>query len=141
MAARISLGDGEVNTAPGTAASSIPAPTKPACMGSCPAPPPETSLTRESSEPRSARTTAWVPGTRSTPGFARTNPSTASLTKVSGSPTNPSGAEGSSPASSAGPLAASWSQGGGSPSAASDSATSATASAPGSGLPAERSPA
>ena len=38
-------GVGEVNTAPGTAASSIPAPTNPPCNGSCPQPPPETSAT------------------------------------------------------------------------------------------------
>src|ERR671931_501439 len=40
VAASIWSGTGEVNTSPGQAASSIPSPTKPACSGSCPFPPP-----------------------------------------------------------------------------------------------------
>src|SRR5882672_5257607 len=44
-AAAIWSGVGEVNTCPGQAASSIPWPTKPACRGSCPLPPPETNAT------------------------------------------------------------------------------------------------
>src|SRR4029450_3604303 len=35
-------GVGEVNTSPGQAASSIPMPTNPPCIGSCPHPPPDT---------------------------------------------------------------------------------------------------
>src|SRR5919107_2797257 len=42
VAGMIWSGVGEVKTAPGTAASSIPRPTKPACSGSWPLPPPET---------------------------------------------------------------------------------------------------
>ena len=38
-------GVGEVNTSPGQAASSIPMPTNPPCIGSCPDPPPETTPT------------------------------------------------------------------------------------------------
>jgi hypothetical protein len=47
-------GVGEVNTSPGQAASSIPLPTKPVCIGSCPDPPPETSATfpRTGASPR-----------------------------------------------------------------------------------------
>src|SRR2546430_8275250 len=44
-AAAIWSGVGEVNTCPGQAASSIPWPTRPACRGSWPLPPPETSAT------------------------------------------------------------------------------------------------
>src|SRR3954465_187580 len=45
VAASICSGTGEVNTAPGHAASSMPRPTKPPCSGSWPEPPPETSAT------------------------------------------------------------------------------------------------
>src|SRR3981081_3136245 len=45
VAASIWSGTGEVNTAPGQAASSMPMPTKPPCIGSCPEPPPEISDT------------------------------------------------------------------------------------------------
>ncbi len=38
-------GVGEVKTSPGQAASSMPMPTKPPCIGSCPLPPPETRAT------------------------------------------------------------------------------------------------
>jgi hypothetical protein len=38
-------GVGEVNTSPGQAASSIPRPTNPPCIGSCPDPPPDTRAT------------------------------------------------------------------------------------------------
>src|SRR3982075_877117 len=44
-AAAMWSGVGEGRTCPGQAASSIPWPTKPACRGSCPLPPPETSAT------------------------------------------------------------------------------------------------
>ena len=44
-AATIWSGVGEVKTSPGQAASSMPRPTKPACSGSCPEPPPEISAT------------------------------------------------------------------------------------------------
>ena len=45
MAAAIWSGVGEVNTWPGQAASSMPWPTKPACRGSWPEPPPDISAT------------------------------------------------------------------------------------------------
>jgi hypothetical protein len=41
VAAIIWSGVGEVNTSPGHAPSSMPGPTNPPCMGSCPEPPPE----------------------------------------------------------------------------------------------------
>ncbi len=41
IASRTWSGVGEVNTAPHTAADNIPSPTKPACEGSCPLPPPQ----------------------------------------------------------------------------------------------------
>jgi hypothetical protein len=45
VAASICSGTGEVKTSPGQAASSMPAPTNPPCIGSWPEPPPETSPT------------------------------------------------------------------------------------------------
>src|SRR3954453_19106372 len=42
VAASIWSGVGEVKTSPGQAASSIPMPTNPPCIGSCPEPPPDT---------------------------------------------------------------------------------------------------
>lgn len=44
-AAKISLGGGEANTEPATAAVSIPCPTKPAAKGSWPDPPPHNTVT------------------------------------------------------------------------------------------------
>ncbi len=41
VASSIWSGVGEVNTSPGHAASSMPRPTKPPCIGSWPEPPPE----------------------------------------------------------------------------------------------------
>ena len=41
VASYIWSGVGEVKTSPGQAASSIPMPTKPPCIGSCPEPPPD----------------------------------------------------------------------------------------------------
>ena len=45
MASNILSGVGEVKISPHTAASSMPSATNPACAGSCPLPPPETSAT------------------------------------------------------------------------------------------------
>ena len=45
VAACIWSGVGLVKIAPGQAASSIPFPTNPPCMGSCPLPPPEMTAT------------------------------------------------------------------------------------------------
>ena len=44
-AVRIASEGGDAKTAPGTAAVSIPLPTNPTCAGSCPLPPPHTSVT------------------------------------------------------------------------------------------------
>src|ERR671914_54052 len=46
VASSIWSGVGEVKTSPGHAASSIPRPTNPPCIGSCPGPPPGTIPTR-----------------------------------------------------------------------------------------------
>ena len=45
IASYTTSGVGDVNTAPATAASSIPYPTNPPCAGSCPLPPPLTNPT------------------------------------------------------------------------------------------------
>ena len=45
MPASTASTEGQAKTSPQTAAVSMPRPTKPACAGSCPAPPPETSAT------------------------------------------------------------------------------------------------
>src|SRR5919109_4181494 len=60
VASSIWSGVGEVNTSPGQAASSMPIPTKPPCIGSCPEPPPETSPTLPCTG-ASARTTMLGP--------------------------------------------------------------------------------
>src|SRR6478609_2928259 len=85
VAANTWSGVGEVNTAPGAAASSMPAPTNPPCSGSCPLPPPETSATLPCIG-ASART--MYAGSRVTlirSGCARAMPCSASVTTVDGS--------------------------------------------------------
>src|SRR5215471_15712169 len=70
MASKMESVSGEVNTWPATAALSIPAPTYPACAGSCPLPPPEmmaTCWSRISSA--SARQITRCPGKRFDPGL------------------------------------------------------------------------
>src|SRR6478609_5341639 len=85
VAGRIWSGVGEVNTAPGTAASSMPRPTYPPCSGSCPLPPPEASPTFPATG-ASLRTMYFGSGkivTRSA--CASPNPSTDSSTTALGS--------------------------------------------------------
>src|SRR5699024_5959283 len=87
VAAWIGSGVGEVNTAPGTAASSMPTPTNPACNGSCPLPPPLTSPTFPEIAPPARETNrvsgSWLMVTRSA--CAVTNPATLSATTWWGS--------------------------------------------------------
>src|SRR3954468_510448 len=85
VASSIWSGVGEVNTSPGHAASSIPRPTKPPCIGSLPAPPPETMPTLPLTG-ASARTTTYGSNiTRMASWWAADIPSSASRTTASGS--------------------------------------------------------
>src|SRR5215831_17138197 len=89
MASKMESVSGEVNTWPATAALSIPAPTYPACAGSCPLPPPEmmaTCWSRTSSA--SARQITRCPGKRFDPGLRIVKPSSISSTAFSGRLTN-----------------------------------------------------
>src|SRR3954453_14495396 len=88
VAASIWSGTGEVNTSPGHAASSIPAPTKPPWSGSCPDPPPETSPTLPATG-ASLRTTICASALYvSTSPCAAASPASDSLTTASGSLTS-----------------------------------------------------
>src|SRR3954451_20286104 len=85
VATSIWSGTGEVNTAPGQAASSMPRPTKPPCSGSWPEPPPETSATFPC-RGASARTTICAEAsTRRMSPCAAARPASDSLTICSGS--------------------------------------------------------
>src|SRR3954470_20895194 len=83
VAAATWSGTGEVNTSPAQAASSMPGPTNPACIGSCPDPPPGTSptLPRTGASPRN--TTRWSCSTLSS-GWSAAMPRSASATTSSG---------------------------------------------------------
>src|SRR5690349_11862593 len=83
VAERIWSGTGLVNTSPGAAASSMPAPTKPPCRGSCPDPPP---LIRPTLPLRgaSARTTIWFSRSTRRSEWAAATPARASRTTSSG---------------------------------------------------------
>src|SRR3954470_18554422 len=83
VASSIWSGVGDVNTSPGQAASSIPGPTNPPCMGSCPEPPPETSPTfpRTGASPRTTR--RFSRSTRNS-GWAAAMPRSASGTTSAG---------------------------------------------------------
>src|SRR4051812_4429224 len=84
VASSIWSGVGEVKTSPGHAASSMPGPTNPPCMGSCPEPPPDTIPTLPSTG-ASARTMvygSYVTFNRSP--YANSMPSSASRTTASG---------------------------------------------------------
>src|SRR5712691_1021073 len=84
VAASIWSGTGDVKTSPGHAASSMPAPTKPPCIGSCPAPPPEMIATLPVGA--SLRTTIWFSkSTRTRSGCAAARPASDSLTTSAGS--------------------------------------------------------
>src|SRR6266540_1714984 len=76
-------GTGEVNTAPGHAASSMPRPTSPPCMGSCPDPPPDTSPTFPDTGASARYTTMFSTSTRRL-GWAAAMPRRASVTMSSG---------------------------------------------------------
>jgi hypothetical protein len=60
MPASTASTEGEAKISPETAAVSMPRPTKPAWLGSCPAPPPEITATRDRSQ--SARSTTLISG-------------------------------------------------------------------------------
>src|SRR5947209_3630542 len=84
VASSIWSGVGEVNTSPGQAASSMPGPTKPPCMGSCPEPPPEMRPTFPCTG-ASARTTQYGSNvTRTRSPCAAWTPRSASATTASG---------------------------------------------------------
>ena len=85
VATSIWSGVGEVNTSPGQAASSMPGPTKPPCMGSCPDPPPDTRPTLPATGASALTTTLGSVMTRTRPACARATPSSASLTTLAGS--------------------------------------------------------
>src|SRR6266487_423972 len=83
VAASIWSGTGEVKTSPGQAASSMPAPTKPPCIGSWPEPPPEMIATLPVGA--SLRTTIWFSkSTRTRSGWAAARPARDSLTMSAG---------------------------------------------------------
>src|SRR5688500_3900763 len=83
VAASIWSGTGDVKTAPGQAASSMPRPTNPPCIGSCPEPPPEMTPTLPW-RGASARTTTFGSMTRRRSPCAATMPASASSTTASG---------------------------------------------------------
>src|SRR5271163_818807 len=78
-------GVGEVNTSPGQAASSMPGPTKPPCMGSCPDPPPDTRPTLPATGASALTMTAGSVRTLSRSPCASATPCSASLTTSAGS--------------------------------------------------------
>src|SRR5919106_509475 len=82
VAASIWSGTGEVKTAPGQAASSMPRPTKPPCIGSWPEPPPEITPTLPW-RGASARTTTFGSMTFSRSPCAAAMPASASSTTAS----------------------------------------------------------
>ena len=83
VAASIWSGTGDVNTSPAQAASSMPRPTKPPCIGSWPEPPPEMIPTFPW-RGASARTTTFGSMTRTRSPCAAAIPARASLTTFSG---------------------------------------------------------
>src|SRR4051794_1323731 len=84
VASSIWSGVGEVKTSPGQAASSIPGPTKPPCMGSCPEPPPDTIPTFPSTGASARTTNGGSYDTRRRAPYASSTPSSASRTTASG---------------------------------------------------------
>src|SRR4051794_27600730 len=85
VASSIWSGVGEVKTSPGHAASSMPRPTKPPCIGSCPEPPPEMipTLPWTGASARTMTIGSWI--TRTLSPCAASTPSRASRTTASGS--------------------------------------------------------
>src|SRR4051812_38067772 len=84
-AACTASGVGEVNTAPGTAAASMPWPTKPPCSGSCPDPPPEMTATLPATGASALITTSGSYWTRRTSACAAASPRSDSATTFAGS--------------------------------------------------------
>src|SRR5579875_3014644 len=85
VAASIWSGVGEVNTSPGQAASSMPMPTKPPCIGSCPEPPPDTRPTLPATGASARTITFGSVITRTRSACAAATPCSASLTTSAGS--------------------------------------------------------
>src|SRR5438067_3216353 len=84
-AACTASGVGEVNTAPGTAAASMPGPTKPPCSGSCPDPPPEMTATLPATGASARTTTSGSYWTRRMSACAAASPRSDSATTFAGS--------------------------------------------------------
>src|SRR6266536_140832 len=84
VASSIWSGVGDVNTSPGQAASSIPSPTKPPCIGSCPEPPPETRPTLPCTGASARTITFGSYWTRKRSAWAAAMPCRASVTTSSG---------------------------------------------------------
>src|SRR4051795_2103466 len=84
VAAAIWSGTGEVKTSPAHAASSMPIPTNPPCIGSCPEPPPDTRPTLPCTGASPRKTTRFSWSTRSS-GWAAAMPRRASATTSAGS--------------------------------------------------------
>src|SRR5215213_7500312 len=85
VASCIWSGVGDVKTSPGQAASSIPRPTKPPCIGSCPEPPPEMMPTLPWTGASARTMTIGSCTTRTLSPWAASMPSSASRTTASGS--------------------------------------------------------
>src|SRR5213080_3725138 len=84
VASSIWSGVGDVNTSPGQAASSIPSPTKPPCIGSWPEPPPETSPTLPCTGASARTITFGLSWTRKRSAWAAAMRCRASVTTSSG---------------------------------------------------------
>ena len=84
VAASIWSGVGEVKTSPGQAASSMPGPTNPPCIGSWPEPPPETIATLPATGASARAIQCGSVWTTRRPACARAMPASSSLTTSSG---------------------------------------------------------
>src|SRR3954464_4684928 len=84
VASIIWSGVGEGNTSPGQAASSIPDPTNPPCMGSCPEPPPDTTPTFPSTGASARTTNGGAYDTRTRSPYANSTPSSDSRRTAAG---------------------------------------------------------
>src|SRR4051794_2130542 len=84
VASCIWSGVGEVKTSPGQAASSMPRPTKPPCIGSCPEPPPETMPTLPWTGASARTMYGGSKLTRTRSAWAAAIPSSSSRSTVSG---------------------------------------------------------
>src|SRR3954465_1868509 len=84
-AACTASGVGDVNTAPGTAAASMPRPTNPPCSGSCPDPPPGMTATFPATGAPARTTTSGSSWTRRMSACAAARPRSDSTTTFAGS--------------------------------------------------------